>query len=144
MTTAKELRVIYNRFNSGDIDGVVGAFAPNAGYYQIDTRHLATGQDEIRTVMDGWRYCFEGAQMTVLAIGIATDPAKIAAWPGAVVCLEADLIGAGRYVNSFPGLEAVAPAHDRAVRFSLGDTVWFDQDGCIVRINNKMMVDAIQ
>lgn len=143
--TVKDLRGKYDLFNTGDIDAIVAQFAADAEYRQLDGEEIAiaVGRDQIRGVMEGWRHFF-GDNPKIEDITIREAHGLAREVPGSVQCFVVDFVGVGVYQNTIPGLERVAPAHNRPVRVPIGETVWLNDKGEFVRVENTMKIVALQ
>lgn len=143
--TVKDLRGKYDLFNTGDIDAIVALFAPNAEYRQLDGERpvVSRGLSKIYEVMEGWGYYF-GSNRSIESITIREAHGLAADVPGAAQCFVIDFIAVGVYRNTFPGLERVARAHHRPVRVPTGETVWVNDKGKFVRVENTMQITALQ
>lgn len=141
--TEQDLRDKYGLFNDGDLDAVVAQFHPEAEYRQTDTGNVAVGHDQIRSVMAGWPHFF-GPKPQIEDIVISPAARLVGEVPGAVQCFTVNFVGVGTYQNTIPGLEQVAPAHGRAVRVPIGETVWIDKEGLFIRVDTAMQIAALQ
>lgn len=140
--TVQDLREKYELFNDDDPTKVVEQFAPGAVYNQLDSGQTATGREQIAGVMAGWKACFDGAQIQNIEIRPAEG--MTADVDGAVQCFVVDFVGYGRYVHTLPGMEDVAPARNQDVRLPVGETVWLDENGQFVRVDNAIRVNALK
>jgi len=139
--TEQELREKYELFNSDDPSAIVDQFALNAVYYQADSDLTAIGYDEIAEVMAGWRTFFADAKIEDVRIVSAEE--LVDQYPDAAQSFVVDFIGVGRYVQTMPGLEKVAPARGQLVRLPIRETIWLKEDGQFVRVENGIEVAAL-
>lgn len=138
-----ELREFYQLFNAGKLDDLVSRFIPSATYHQHNMDRTAVGHHQIRTFMTGWRGCFEGAQIMGVSIIKAQDRIQTEV-SNAAECLLADFTLAGVYARTPPGLEDDVPATKQPVSFSVGETVWFDDSGQIIRVHSTFNLAALR
>lgn len=137
-----EISKVYELFNNDDIDGLVGLFAPGAVYYQADSWQTATGPDQIRGVMEGWKSSFTGAK--IQDVKVQERPELVDEIPGAVQCFFVTFTGVGVYDKTLPGLDDTAPAHHREVHLPITETVWVNDSGKFVRVTNTAELSALQ
>ena len=137
------LRNRYEQFSAGQLDELVSGFIPAATYNQLETGRTAAGHEQIRAVMGGWRTCFQGARIERVDVRKAPENV-LAEVPDATQCLLANFIGVGVYVQTVPGLEEEAPAKGQQVSLPVGETVWFNEFGQIIRTENSIKVSALR
>lgn len=125
---------------TGDDLGIAGnSFAHNAVYVQLDTGSTGRGLEQVLEALRCWRNCFDGLAIIDAQTSQATsdDPCS------SERCFVISYIMTGQYVGTVPGMELVAPAHDRLVSVPMHDMVWVDPDGLITQINNRMHWSAL-
>lgn len=133
----------YKLFNGDDPAAIIAQFAPDAVYRQLDSGQVAMGPEQIGQIMAGWKHFFGGAQIE--NIEVAEAAFLVADGPdGATQCFTVDFVGLGTYDNTIPGLEEVAPAKGQEVRLPIGETVWLNDAGQFVRVDNTIQVSALQ
>jgi hypothetical protein len=140
--SVQDLKDRYGVFNGGDPAAIVAQFAPDAVYRQIESGRVAIGPEQIGQVMAGWKHFFGGAQIE--NIEVAPADFLVADGPdGATQCFTVDFVGCGTYDNTIPGLEEVAPAKGQDVRLPIGETVWLNDAGQFIRVDNTIQVSAL-
>ena len=140
--TSQALQGMYELFNSEDPGEIVDLFAPDAFYHQLNSDMKAVGRGQIADVMAVWRTSFEGARIEGVRVSSTVD--RVAEVDGAVQCFLVEFVGRGRYVNSLPGLEAMAPATGREVALPITEAVWLNDAGQFLRVDNTIQVTALK
>jgi hypothetical protein len=131
----------YLLFNKGDIDGMTAGFASNADYLHKRSGRIDRGRTAIRQTLTGLGTCFEGAQIDELTI---TDtPERLGEVPGAEQCVTVTFSIYGRYVQTLPGLEDIAPADSASKRLTFTEVVWIGPDDLYMRVVSDFDVNAL-
>ena len=139
--TTQDVQGIYDKFNTGDIAGILADFAPDAVYNQAETGQSARGPQQIGALMAMWPRCFEGARVENMRVVQADE--RAGEQPGAVKCFQAHFDGVGRYVETLPKLEHLAKAHHDNVRLPLTEVIWVNDAGQVVRVENTFSIAAL-
>jgi hypothetical protein len=126
----------YNSFAIGLPDTIRQRFIPEAVYYQVETNRTALGYEEIYWALAAWKQYLKNLRLEVR--GVRAQPRPIGRLDGAVQCFLVDFIVSGRYELEMSGLGV--PAHNGHVRIRIGETVWFNAEGKITRIESSLNV----
>lgn len=148
MSAAEVARVrqLYEGFNTGQVTPVLSLYAHGAVYVQTDTDRIVKGQLRIREIIFSWHTCFgDDAYVDLDELVTNADPRRLTEVPGSSFCAQVDFeLCNAYYVKTFPGLERIAPAHNREVHLRVGETVWLNADGLVIRLENAMGVNALR
>ncbi len=140
--SAEGMQARYELFNSGDIGAIVAGFAPNGVYEIHECEVVAIGHAEIRVAMSHWRRCFESPRID--GVRAVERPSMIDEQPGAAQCFTVEFTGDGRYIKTMPGPIGFPEAHDRYVSMKIGETVWLDRNGLVIRAICSIQTAALR
>ncbi len=140
--TTDAVAAFYRQLHEDGPQVVRANFASTGLCIRGKTELVAVGPRVAPDLLYSWRSSFDSFRVSYPAVERADDLRHVV--PESLLCFTIRMRATGAYTRTIGGLEKLARAHGRRVRFDVSDIMWVSDHGKILRVVNSFQLGALK